>query len=100
MRSPRLVSKAEAWRIYAVGRHICWYNLKKQTLHIRAMLFDWDEEKAKSNLAKHSVSFDEATSVFDDPLFLTFADPEHSSRATFHYHGRISQRTIASCRLH
>jgi len=42
------------------------------------MLFDWDEEKAKSNLAKHGTSFDEATSVFDDPLFLTFADPEHS----------------------
>ncbi|NUN64482.1 BrnT family toxin [Pseudanabaena biceps] len=42
------------------------------------MLFDWDEEKAKSNLAKHGISFDEATSIFDDPLFLTFADPEHS----------------------
>ncbi len=42
------------------------------------MLFEWDEEKAKSNLAKHNISFDEATSVFDDPLFLTFADPEHS----------------------
>ena len=42
------------------------------------MLFDWDEEKAKSNLANHGISFDEATSVFDDPLFLTFADPEHS----------------------
>ncbi len=33
------------------------------------MLFDWDDEKARSNLAKHNVSFDEATSVFDDPLF-------------------------------
>lgn len=42
------------------------------------MLFDWDEGKARSNLAKHGISFDEATSVFDDPLFLTFADPEHS----------------------
>ena len=42
------------------------------------MLFDWDEEKARSNLVKHNVSFDEATSVFDDPLFLTFGDPEHS----------------------
>jgi len=42
------------------------------------MLFDWDENKAKSNLAKHGISFDEATSVFDDPLFLTFADTEHS----------------------
>jgi uncharacterized protein len=42
------------------------------------MSFEWNEEKAKSNIAKHDVSFDEATSVFDDPLFLTFADPEHS----------------------
>jgi uncharacterized protein len=42
------------------------------------MLFEWDEGKANSNLVKHSVSFDEATSVFDDPLFLTFADPAHS----------------------
>ena len=42
------------------------------------MLFDWDEEKARSNLVKHNVSFDEATSVFDDSLFLTFGDPEHS----------------------
>ncbi len=41
-------------------------------------MFDWDEEKARINLDKHGVSFDEATSVFDDPLFLTFADPEHS----------------------
>jgi len=42
------------------------------------MLFDWDENKAKSNLDKHGVSFDEATSVFDDPLFLTFSDTENS----------------------
>ena len=42
------------------------------------MSFEWDEEKAKSNIDKHGVSFDEATSVFDDPLFLTFADPSHS----------------------
>ena len=42
------------------------------------MLFDWDEEKAKNNLAKHGISFDEATSVFDDPLFLTFAALERS----------------------
>lgn len=42
------------------------------------MLFDWDENKAKINLDKHQVSFDEATSVFDDPLFLIFADIDHS----------------------
>lgn len=42
------------------------------------MKFDWNEEKAKKNLDKHGISFDEATSVFDDPLFLTYADLDHS----------------------
>lgn len=42
------------------------------------MLFDWDENKAKINLDKHEVSFDEATSAFEDPLFLIFADIDHS----------------------
>jgi uncharacterized DUF497 family protein len=40
--------------------------------------FEWDEAKARSNLAKHGVSFEEAASVFGDPLALTFADPDHS----------------------
>ena len=40
------------------------------------MRFEWDEEKAASNLAKHGVSFDEAKTVFDDPLFLDYYDPE------------------------
>ncbi len=53
-------------------------SFRKAPLQISAMSFDWDDEKAKSNLAKHNVSFDEATSMFDDPLFLTFADPAHS----------------------
>ncbi|MGK7879847.1 MAG: BrnT family toxin [Crocosphaera sp.] len=34
------------------------------------MQFDWNQEKAQRNLAKHGVSFDEATSVFDDPCGL------------------------------
>ena len=42
------------------------------------MNFGWDEEKAKVNLEKHRVSFDEAETVFDDPLCVTFYDPEHS----------------------
>lgn len=46
------------------------------------MQFDWNEEKAKSNLAKHRISFEEATTVFNDPLFLTFADPEHSVKSS------------------
>lgn len=40
--------------------------------------FEWDEAKAEANLAKHGVSFEEAASVFDDPMFLVFADPDHS----------------------
>lgn len=39
---------------------------------------EWDEEKAAANLANHKVSFEEATSVFDDPLYVDFYDPDHS----------------------
>lgn len=40
--------------------------------------FEWDDEKASSNLRKHGVSFDEAVSVFGDGLALTFPDTDHS----------------------
>lgn len=40
--------------------------------------FDWDGNKARSNLAKHGVSFRLATSVFRDPLAVTIYDDEHS----------------------
>ena len=40
--------------------------------------FEWDEEKAKANLKKHRVSFDEATTVFIDPFSITIPDPDHS----------------------
>lgn len=40
--------------------------------------FEWDETKAKSNLAKHAVSFEEAATVFGDPLSVTIPDPVHS----------------------
>jgi uncharacterized protein len=42
------------------------------------MKFDWDTNKAVSNLSKHGVSFDEAKTVFDDPLYVDFYDPDHS----------------------
>jgi len=42
------------------------------------MRFDWDPGKAKRNFAKHGVSFDEAATVFDDPLYVDFFDPDHS----------------------
>ncbi|WP_373500763.1 BrnT family toxin [Desulfococcus sp.] len=42
------------------------------------MRFEWDPEKAKRNLEKHGVSFEEAVTVFYDPLSATFDDPDHS----------------------
>ncbi len=41
-------------------------------------LFDWDTVKAKKNLAKHGVTFEEARSVFFDPNSITVNDPDHS----------------------
>jgi uncharacterized DUF497 family protein len=40
--------------------------------------FEWNPEKATLNLEKHGVSFEEAQTVFDDDLFIVFADPDHS----------------------
>ena len=42
------------------------------------MDFEWDPDKAERNLAKHVVTFQEAATVFGDPLALTFSDPDHS----------------------
>ena len=38
----------------------------------------WDPDKASSNLSKHGVTFDEARTVFFDPLARLIHDPEHS----------------------
>lgn len=43
------------------------------------MQLAWDEKKAAINLAKHGVSFEEAATVFGDPLSDTFDDPDHST---------------------
>jgi uncharacterized DUF497 family protein len=43
-----------------------------------SLTFEWDEEKAAENLAKHGVSFAEASTVFADPLSRTIPDPLHS----------------------
>ena len=40
--------------------------------------FEWDPDKAASNATKHGVSFEEAATVFGDPLSLTAYDPDHS----------------------
>jgi uncharacterized DUF497 family protein len=40
--------------------------------------FEWDPKKAESNARKHGVTFDEASTVFGDPLALLMPDPDHS----------------------
>ena len=42
------------------------------------MAFEWDFDKAVTNLVKHGVSFEEANTVFDDPLYVDFYDLDHS----------------------
>ncbi|WP_445243996.1 BrnT family toxin [Microcoleus sp. OTE_8_concoct_300] len=42
------------------------------------MKFHWDSNKASSNAKKHGVSFEEAVTVFGDPLAITISDPDHS----------------------
>ena len=42
------------------------------------MNFEWNPLKAEINLKKHQVSFEEAATVFNDPLSVTFPDPDHS----------------------
>ncbi len=41
-------------------------------------MFEWDSYKASENIRKHRVTFNEAGTVFSDPLASTFYDPEHS----------------------
>lgn len=41
--------------------------------------FEWDPDKAKKNLRKHDVSFEEASTIFKDPQYISFLDEEHSA---------------------
>lgn len=43
------------------------------------MEFEWDPKKAFANVQKHNVTFQEAATVFSDPLAITFEDPDHST---------------------
>ena len=43
-----------------------------------AVRFDWDPDKNARNREKHGVTFEEAKTVFEDDLFVSVADPDHS----------------------
>jgi hypothetical protein len=62
------------------------------------LVFEWDLRKAKSNLRKHRVSFDEACTVFDDPGAAIFPDEDHSNgEERENYGGLLDSRTSAAC---
>ncbi len=42
------------------------------------LVFEWDEEKAATNVRKHGITFEEASAVFHDPHSITIFDPDHS----------------------
>ena len=50
----------------------------KRRLNLCVLTFEWDASKAGLNLAKHGVHFEEAATVFGDPLSVTIFDPAHS----------------------
>ncbi|WP_107670463.1 BrnT family toxin [Cyanothece sp. BG0011] len=59
------------------------------------MQFEWDKNKAKQNLSKHGVSFEEAKTIFDDPLYIDFYDPDHSeNEERYLIVGQSNQRRI------
>lgn len=43
------------------------------------LFFEWDISKAQANLKKHKIGFDEAKTIFNDPLLVTYLDDEHSA---------------------
>ncbi len=43
-----------------------------------ALTFEWNEEKSKNNFKKHGLRFEEAKTVFNDPLAITVDEPDHS----------------------
>jgi hypothetical protein len=45
---------------------------------MKKLRFEWDNNKEKINISKHSVSFDEAQTVFYDEYAIQFFDPDHS----------------------
>ena len=56
------------------------------------MVYEWDAEKARANRRKHGISFDEATTVFEDGLGRIVSDPRHSIEEDRHVLLGLSRR--------
>ena len=63
------------------------------------MLYEWDPAKSRTNGAKHKVRFEEARTVFDDPLAVTGVDPDHSAeeqRFVTFGHSRVGRLLVVA----
>ena len=56
------------------------------------MKIEWDPQKAKLNLKKHGVAFEEAATALSDPMAVTGADPDHSDCEERHITFGLSAR--------
>ena len=63
--------------------------------------FSWDGRKALANLRKHTVSFTEASTIFDDPLAITYPDVDHSTAESRHMTFGLSAsgRVLVVCHI-
>jgi uncharacterized DUF497 family protein len=61
-----------------VYNYVCECNQETRTAWMKPN-FEWDEDKAKANLKKHGISFDEGATVFINASSVTIPDPDHST---------------------
>jgi uncharacterized DUF497 family protein len=57
-------------------------------------MFEWDPEKARTNLRKHGISFDLAKRVWDDPLHEVYFDRLENGESRWHAMGRVDGAVI------
>jgi uncharacterized protein len=66
------------------------------------VIYEWDPEKARVNLRAHRIAFEEAATVFLDPLAMTYPDPDHSDdedrEITIGYSARQRLLFVCHCR--
>ena len=58
------------------------------------LAFEWDRQKARSNLAKHGVDFETATLVFEDPFCIAFADSIKDGETRWHAIGMVGTVSV------
>jgi uncharacterized DUF497 family protein len=61
----------------AAGESVDGFGFLTSPCYADSVIYEWHPGKARANLRKHSVSFEEAVTVFLDPLAITFPDPDH-----------------------